>query len=293
MPVILRLLTTSVDPWTANGIRYPFAALLYWPFLFQSYRAGLITAPLLRRCLIPAFFAFGGQIFWAQAPYYLPATSIGFFVRMSTVWALVAAMVLFREERRLLRSAWFWTGMVASFVGFVAFAVEGGALDFWLRAASTPAQLLNAQSAMTGVLIMSACSLFFGFYGISVKACLSGESEWLTFGLVCQFVSIGTLLGVALFGGKQGVQSLDSKDWGLMLFSSVVGIGIGHVFLYNAIRLLGAALSSVLQTLMPLITFSLAWLVLGEGMGPNQCAAGAVMLVGALCLVASQRSARP
>jgi len=280
IPVVLRALSfTSIDAWTANGIRYPFAALMYWPFLIHAYRRGMVDRKLLACALIPATMALGGQIFWAQAPYHLPASSIGFFIRMATVWALIGAMILFREERRLLRSRWFWLGIGASVIGFLGLAHEKQGFD--------------TGGSATGVAIISACSLFFGLYGVSVKFFFRGRPEWLTFGVVAQMVSVGTIIGMCLKGDVQQVRGLDSWAWTLMLTSSLVGVGVGHLFLYNAVRLIGASLTSALQNLMPLITFSLAWLCLGEQMTPREWLAGGVMLIGAGMLIRSQRKSPP
>ena len=41
VPVMLRGLIHAVDPWVANGIRFPLAAILYWPVLiYLSYPCG-------------------------------------------------------------------------------------------------------------------------------------------------------------------------------------------------------------------------------------------------------------
>ncbi len=274
MPVVLRQLAKSIDPWTANGIRYPFAAVLYWPALVYAYRQKMIDRKLLIRCAIPAFLAFGGQVFWAQAPYYLPASTIGFFIRMAMVWALFGAMVMFPEERKLLKSAWFWLGILASIVGCVALASERGAFD--------------TSASSTGVAVIFACSMFFGLYGVSVKACFCNQPHWLTFGLVAQFVSLGTLAAMCVKGQPSDLWKLDSTAWLLMFFSSITGVALGHLFLYNAVRLLGATLSSALQTVTPLFTFSLAWFFLGEQMSGIECLAGGVLIVGAIFLIKSQ-----
>ena len=64
--------------------------------------------------VVPSLLALVAQVFWALAPYYLPATAIGFFVRLSLLWSLIAAMILFPDERRLLKLPQFlrWPGTV-------------------------------------------------------------------------------------------------------------------------------------------------------------------------------------
>ncbi|HLF93266.1 MAG TPA: hypothetical protein VJB14_07385, partial [Planctomycetota bacterium] len=78
VPVFLRSLASSIDAWTANGLRYTFAALLYWPILFLAFRSGKFDPGLWRRALVPAAVAFAGQVLWALAPYYLQAPLIAF-----------------------------------------------------------------------------------------------------------------------------------------------------------------------------------------------------------------------
>ncbi|MEO1994077.1 MAG: EamA family transporter [Planctomycetaceae bacterium] len=122
-PVLLRLLTDGIDAWTANGLRYPLAALMFWPVLIRAFRAKRLTGGLLKRCLIPAALAFSGQILWALTPYYLSASAIGFYVRSSLVWALLAAMLLFPDERVLLRRWQFHTGLALTVAGFFVLSI--------------------------------------------------------------------------------------------------------------------------------------------------------------------------
>ena len=86
-PVLLKDLTVYLpdDPWTANGIRYPIAAVLLWPALYLAWQRGDLGSRVLSRALVPAAFAFIGQIFWAAAPYYIQANAIGFFIKASTI----------------------------------------------------------------------------------------------------------------------------------------------------------------------------------------------------------------
>ena len=57
-PVLLKDLTEFLpeDPWTANGIRYPIAAVLLWPTLFLAWRRGEVGRRVLVGALVPAAF---------------------------------------------------------------------------------------------------------------------------------------------------------------------------------------------------------------------------------------------
>jgi len=207
--VLLRELTPHVDAWTANAVRYPLSALLYWPVLFVSWRTGVLNRQLIARCVTPAVLALSGQVLWALAPYYLTASVIGFLVRMSLVWALLGAMILFSDERRLLRVPRFYVGLVMSVGGFVVLSISKGMFD--------------ANVTVTGVVIILACSFFFGLYGVSVRHCLRGVHPLAGFGVVSQFVSIGTLIAVAAFGQPKDLVSLPTLGWCQLVISSNPG----------------------------------------------------------------------
>lgn len=280
VPVLLRELTDDVDAWTANAVRYPLSAMLYWPVLFVSWRAGVLNRQLIATCAIPAFFALSGQILWALSPYYLPASAIGFLVRMSLVWSLLGAMTLFPDERRLLRVSGFYVGLLLSVGGFIVLSVSKGMFD--------------ANVTVTGIVIILACSFFFGFYGVSVRRCLRGVHPLVGFGVVSQFVSIGTLIALTLMaaatiGRPQDLLSLAPLGWCQLVASSILGIAFGHFFLYAALGRLGAAITSGVQAITPLVTVALAIIFLGESMTASQWVAGIAMVIGAVVLLRTQQ----
>ncbi len=278
VPVILRQLTPVIDAWTANGIRYPLAALCYWPLLWWFARQGMIDHRLLRRSWVPALFAWLGQVFWGLAPYYLPASSIGFYVRFSMVAALGAAMVLFRDERRLLLMPRFYVGL---------FLVVGGFIYFSLGQ-ETALGAAAAARHWRGLLIMLACSLFFGFYGVSVRYYLSDVNPILGFAVVSQFVSIGTISTMLLWGDMSRLPGLVAVDWTRVASSTLLGISFGHILMYYSVKRLGASITSSVQTLTPFVTAVIAIGVLGELMNLEQWGGGIVMVVGALILIVTQ-----
>lgn len=276
MPVFLRGLTEHVDALTANGLRYPAASILYWPVILLAWRTGKLGRGLFVRALGPAFFSAGGQILWAMAPYHLEASMIGFLIKVSILWAIIGAMLLFPEERALLRSARFYVGLVLALVGFVALAAPGG------EAAGdvTPA----------GLAIILGCAFFFGLYGVSVRQFMDGVPPLLAFGVISQYVSVVTVALLLLFGDPSRIASISARGWTLILVSSMLGIGISHVLFYIALRRLGASLSMASHLTTPFLTLALAQVFLGERMAPSQWAWGSVMVAGGGLLVLAQET---
>lgn len=274
VPVLLRDLRSHMDAWTANGFRYALAAILYWPVLVLAMRRGRLTASTVGRCLVPAFLAFGGQVFWALAPYYLEASEIAFLVRLSLLWALIGAMTLFPDERKLLSQPFFYFGLLLTVIGFVVLSAN--------QAGSTEGV------SVTGIVVISLCAMFFGFYAVSVRYFLQGVHPLVAFGTVSQFVTAGTLTAMVIAGDCRDLLILPASKWLVLIISSILGIALGHSFLYAAVKRLGAAVSSGLLTGTPFITILLAALILGETMTALQWIAGIAMVAGAVFLLRSQ-----
>jgi drug/metabolite transporter (DMT)-like permease len=274
VPVFLRYLTGVLDAWTANGFRYPLAALFYWPVLLVAWRRGELHRQTLQRCLVPSFFGLAGQVLWALAPYYLPAGAIGFFMRFSLVFAFAGAMLLFPDERRLLTRPLFYLGTLLLVGGFVLMSLSKLSFD--------------ADVTWTGIAIILLCSFFFGFYGVSVRFFLRGVNPLVGFGVVSHYVSVGTLLAMFAWGDYAMLLTVSAFDWSMLVISSVVGISLGHLFLYGAVTRVGATVTSGAQTLTPFPTMLLAAWFLHETMTQPEWIAGLTMVVGAALLLVAQ-----
>jgi drug/metabolite transporter (DMT)-like permease len=274
VPVMLRHLTGVVDAWTANGFRYPLAGILYWPILIVAWRSNRLDARVVRRCLVPSSLALVAQVFWAIAPYHLPATAIGFFVRLSLLWSLIAAMILFRDERKLLKLPSFHAGLGLLVIGFLLLSVSKLRFD--------------ADVTSTGIVIILLCAFFFGLYAVSVRYFMGGINPMVSFGVVCQFVSAGTLIAMLMFGNYQQLAEISALNWLLLVMSAILGIALGHHFLYSAVTRLGAAVTSGAQTLAPFLTILLAATFLGESMSAVEWFGGILMVIGAGMLLVAQ-----
>ncbi len=277
--MLLRDLTRWTDGWTANGFRYTLAAVLYWPILIGAHFSGRLPPRLLLLCLIPAAFALAGQILWGLAPYHLDASAIGFFIRFSLVWSIVGSMILFQDERRLLVNPAFYIGLLVAAGGFVLLSISRGAGA--------------AAVTSSGVVVILFCSIFFGFYAVSVKYFLRDVNPLVGFGIVAQLVSIGTLGAMFVYGQPQSLAGLDVPAWITLVASSILGIAMGHFLLYVAVRRLGASIASGFQTVTPFLTAALASLWLSEQMSPTDWAAGVATVAGAFMLLLTRNRTTP
>ena len=67
--------------------------------------------------------------------------------------------------------------------------------------------------------------------------------------------------------------------------SSLMGLTLGHVFYYRAIRVLGPIATEGSMLLIPFQTAALAYAALGERLRPGQWAAGAALMLGCAALL--------
>ncbi|MFO8141567.1 MAG: DMT family transporter, partial [Marinobacter sp.] len=92
-------------------------------------------------------------------------------------------------------------------------------------------------------------------------------------------------------GGFAGLGTLGITHWLMILYIGVVPTCIGYLCFFAGMKTTPATLSSIIVTLEPLFVALLAWLILGEILGPIGIT-GAVILTVAV-IVASRYGKAP
>jgi drug/metabolite transporter (DMT)-like permease len=139
-----------------------------------------------------------------------------------------------------------------------------------------------------GIVIILGCGTFFGFYSVSVRHFLRGIHPIVGFGIVSNYVSLATLTGMFTLGNYSQLLDLSLRNLLVLSGSAVLGIAMGHFFLYSAVSRLGAAITAGGQTLIPFPTMLLASWILHESMTGLEWVAGLTMVVGAALLLLVQ-----
>lgn len=279
-PVMLRYLAKYdyvPDGFTSNLVRYPIGALLYLPLLIRAVRNGGMGR-LWLLALIPAIPNVGAQTLWAWAPYHLEVDRIVFLVRLSVVWSILGAFFLFPDERRLVRSWTFWSGVVLSAAGFVVMAAAG----------ENGAQGIP----IAGVVIMFFCGLFYALYGMAVRYVMGDQNPFLTFAVVGTYSAIMMAL-MAPLGDPSSVLEIPTGPLLIFIISAVIGISGGHGCYYVAVQRIGVAASSLTLAATPFVSSLVAFFWLGEGMKISEWIGAAMLVVGSLLAVRSQQQLAP
>jgi drug/metabolite transporter (DMT)-like permease len=274
-PVMLQYLTAYVpDGFTTNLVRYPVACLFYLPLLASAIRQGR-GGRFWVAALLPAGVNLAGQTLWGIAPYHhLSAGTIAFLLRLSGVWGILGAFWLFPDERSLARRPLFWVG--------VSTAVGGFLIMSWAQVTQV------SQAGWSGLLIMLACGVCYGFYGVTVRYVMGRLNPLFVFGVVGSYTSLG-LIAMAPLGRPASLLTMPPQAWLTMLVSAVTGISLAHGMYYAAVQRIGAAVSTLMLSVTPFVTICGSAVFLGERFTPKQWVGGSILVLGATLAMRAQQ----
>lgn len=281
VPLFLKHFSHSVDAWTSNGWRYGFAALVWLPVVLWHRWRGTLGDGVWRAAAIPAAFNILGQVCFTHGFYYINPGLFTFGLRTQILFVTAGAVLLFPSERKVVRSWGFAVG---------ATMVLGGAMAVVLLGKD-----VFHGATITGVLLAIASGLLFACYALAVRKCMAGRPSLISFAVISQFTAAAMVLLMLVMGEQHGVTALDltRSQFGLFLFSALIGIAIGHVAYYMAIARLGVAVSSGVIQLQPFIVSAFSVWLFGETLTSGQWGAGLVAVAGAgLILWTQGRAAR-
>jgi len=276
MPLFIKWFTDFFDQYTQNGLRCTVAALLWLPVLLWAAQTGRLNARIWRDALIPSALGVGGQTFWAWSMYYLDPGLVSFVVQLSVVWAAIFAMIIFPDERALLRSAEFWT------------ATALGAIGFFLLVLGGPQRHLNG--TWVGIALVSLCAILWAAHTTSVRCRLSGHPALFGYAVVALYSAVGLDALMFGFGDVSDVGRAGTKVLLVLALSGVVGLGIANVFWYSGIKRLGVTISNGMLLAWPFLTAMLSVAIFKERLTLLQWIGGAGLVSGAALLLLAQRA---
>lgn len=277
-PLFLKYFTPYIDAWTANGVRYSFAALMlsYWLYYFK--KKGELRPEIFRLAIYPSVANIVGQVLYAWAPYFIDPGLMSFTIRLTVIWSILASFIMFADERTLIRSRRFWLGLVLSVSGFLIMITNGQAIPHGAK--------------MTGIIIALFSSFCWAFYGVAVRQNMKGVDSRLAFTIISLYTAIGTLIFMFSFGNYQVVPDLPGKIILLILISSITGIGVSHIFFYIAVKRIGVAIPSTVNLLSSFLTAIFSFFIFKERLSPLQWSAGIILLLGAFLLLWAQEKVK-
>ena len=179
--------------------------------------------------------------------------------------------------------AWKWLGerIGLGFVVGLLVSIAGAAV------------LLNASlhlggKELKGDLLGIATAVFYAGYQLTVKR-LRATLGTFSFMAASTFASS---IALAIVGVAEGDSFLptDPRAWWALVGLAVVSQVLGQSFIAYGVAHLPASFSSVTLLVQPVAAACLAWVLLGERLGPTQILGGAVVLTGILIVRRAMRA---
>ncbi len=279
VPLMLEHFTHLMDPWTANGARYFFAAAFWLPFVVRTLGRMLPAArrAAWRAALVPAAAHCTAQVFFGLAPYYNNATMLNFGCRLSIPFATIFGFWLLKSERALARAPAFWAGLLCAVGGFLLMFEKGFGTD---------------STSVPGMLMLLGFAVTWGVYVVFVRRNLSVYPVHLAYGIVSLLTCVPLVALMFGFGHWQVLLHLPPGQWLWLILSALIGLTLGHVFYYRAIRVMGPIASEGCMLLIPFQTAILAHVLMGDRLSGAQWAAGGVLILGCTLLLRARFQVR-
>ncbi len=306
IPLFLKFFSTLIDPWTANGWRYGFSALMWLPVLTWRYWRKDVPSGLWRAALPASLFNIAAQVCFGLAPYYIDPGLMTFSLRLQIVFVMFGAAMMFASERSVIRSPLFIAGISMLLSGtLLTIALKEGGIG-------------NARST-TGIVIAISSGVLYAGYSLSVRKFMHGIPAFTAFAAVSQYTGGALLVLMFVLGDKSGmllsrvhelaavgeapearwllggasVFALDGWQTFLLLLSAIIGIGMGHTLYYYSIQRLGLAVATGVVQLQPVTVSICSMLIFHEQLRHLQWITGIIAICGAVCMLwAQQRLAK-
>jgi drug/metabolite transporter (DMT)-like permease len=274
-PLFIKFFTGHIDPWTSNGWRYGFAALLWSPLLVWGQLRNTLPPGLFRAALIPAMINSAAQVAFTTAHYKIDPGLLTFGLRAQMIFVAIGAALLFPTERRVIRSRSFMLGVGLVVLGTVGTILMGEPVES------------ERSSYISGVTLAILAGAGFAGYAIAVRRYMDDIPSLLAFAAISLYTAIAMVAMMLIFGEGLGVGALDlsGRLFAFLLLSSVIGIALGHVLYYISIKRLGVAVSTGVIQLQPVCVSVLSYIWFKEVLTLGQWASGSLAIVGALLML--------
>jgi drug/metabolite transporter (DMT)-like permease len=273
-PIFIEYLTSSVDVWTQNLLRYAAACLFWLPLLLLDARAGRLTKSVFKRALLPAIPSVVMQTLWGAGFYYMEPAFVSLLAASALLWAVVFSVVFFRDERRLLTGVRFWLALALSMLGLVGVLVNKHGFA--------------ERYTIIGIVLILAYGFVWGLYTVAVKVAFKDIDSRTGFSVVTIYAVAGLAVLAAAFGRPSMCLAMSAAGWLSAIVSGIVAIALGHVLFYISIRRIGTTIPSLVQLSHPFVVLALSYAIYGESFTIPQILFGLVLLGGSALAISQQ-----
>ena len=274
-PILIKYLTGYLDFWTQNALRYSIGCLFWLFFLLILARKGRFDRCIWRKAVLPALPNVLMQSTYAAAFYYIDPAFLVLLTNTSILWIAAFSLVFFADERPLVKSKRFRSAMILSVIGLI------GVVYF--------KQGFSARGTVVGIVLALTGGFGWGAYTICARTAFRDIDVREGFAVVSLYTAIILWAFALLFGVPIGAFQIGCRPWLAVISSAIMGISLGHVAYYAAIKRIGATIPALVVLAQPFLVFSVSRIVFGELMTTLQLIFGVILLSGAAVAIWAQQ----
>ncbi len=275
MAILARIAFASgVDTPTLLALRFGIAAIAMLA-LASLRKVPLPSGSTLGALVLLGAIGYGGQAF-------------SFFTALTLAPAGLVALLLYLHPAlvALLAAALLHERLTPVKLVALAIALAGMVLTI-APALTTPESVPAGTGVVAGIGFAIAAAVFYSLY-IIAGAWLGRRVDAFPVSTVVIASAAVLFIAAALVRGPQWPQT--PEGWVAVVAIALLSTVAAVTLYFAGLKLIGPTRASTLSTLEPLVTVTLAALVLGERIAPVQMAGGALILA-AVVLLARSRSA--
>lgn len=252
---------------TLLSVRFTLAAALFWALVLARGVVGELRA--LPRRDVAAGLALGACGYALQSGCYftaltrIDASLLSLLLYTFPAIVAVAAVAIGRERLDARRVA--ALGLALSGLVFVVAGAGTGGLE------------------AIGVVLGLGAAIVYSAYILVSDGVVHRVSPLVLSALVCTGAAGPLIVGSSLLGELRP-GDVSATGWGWLVCLSAVSTVGAIVFFFAGLQRVGPTTASILNTVEPLVTVLLAFLVFSERLGPVQMLGGALVLSAVLAL---------
>jgi len=265
-PIFIKYLTGYVDSWTQNLLRYSVACLVWLPFLVFSIKTKRLDRRVWRRAVPPGVANVVMQSLFACAFYYIGPAFMVLLAKSSIIWIASFSLIFFPEERPLVKSKRFWSGLALSATGVI------GVLYY--------KEDFAAAGTLTGIILALGMAFMWAVYIISARIAFKDIDSRHCFSVISIYTVAGLFLLALLFGQIGDCVKMGAWQWVCVVISGATAIALSHTLYYSAMRRIGATVPGLVMLAQPFIVLAISSVVFRESLNVFQLLFGVVLLAG-------------
>jgi len=274
--IMIRILKADFDIFTQNFFRYIGASVFLFAFgLVFTKKKKLNLVSNLKLLFIPSIIMAIHQIFYTAGVFMTSAVISSLLGRLNAIVIPALSCIFYEDERLIVKDKSFILGALLALIG-----VSGVIIG---KDAGTTGEF------GIGTVFVMLGTLFWSIYAVCIKRLVKSLDPLSIIFYVSLMSSIFFLPLTLRFGNIRSINSVSLWTKTLLFGSGVIGVGIGNLFYYYAVKYVGTSISSIFFLLLPFSVGILGFVILGETLTLIQILSGLFSILGCWLVTAKPK----